>query len=127
MKSTQADLGLPATLNGQPWGSLYTKALLAQGKAMTSLIPGLAESLDMKPRELRRKNGPALAEAERVLESLLLPYLSSPQKPLMSLIMLTSHLTIMMRRHPLYSHLPKQAVYDIVCRQTASQLCLFFP
>ena len=113
--------------NGSLLVSLSTMEPKAQGKAMTSSIPGLAESLDMRPKELRRKSGPALAGAEAALELLLLRYLSKPKISEVSSILLATHLSILLRRHPQYCNLSKQSVHRIVCRLAASQLSLFYP
>src|SRR5271157_2272098 len=98
-RSIRKALALPTIPDGLNLEWRCTPARKDQGKAMTSSIPGLAESLDTRPKELRRKNGPALEAAEKEAELLLLRYLSrhSAGRVQLSLIYLTTHLSIVMR------------------------------
>ena len=70
------------------------------------------------------------AAARDLLESLLLRYLSRPKKPdgpELSTIFLSSHLAILLRRHPAYRHLTRQKIHQLVAELAGSQLGLFFP
>ena len=71
----------------------------------------------------------AVEAAEKEAELLLLRYLSrhSAGRVQLSLIYLTTHLSIVMRRQPRFEHLSKQKVHNILCRLVASQLSLFYP
>ena len=97
---------------------------------MTSSTIGLKSARIMAGRNLPAKNGLALVAARDLLESLLLRYLSKPRKqdgPALSTIFLSSHLAIVVRRHPLYQSLSRQRIHKIVAEIAGSQLSLFYP
>jgi hypothetical protein len=59
-----------------------------------------------------------------------LRYLSKPKKPdgpALSTIFLSSHLAILMRRHPSYRSLSRQRIHQLVTEIAESQLSLFYP
>ena len=64
---------------------------------------------------LRKKSGPVMDEPIELMESLLLRYLAKPKKadgPPVSTIFLSSHLAILLRRHPKFGHLSRHKIHE---------------
>src|SRR5271166_2435825 len=118
------------TRNGSTSAWPFSTALKDLQSGVTYSTPGLKGARIMAGRKLPAKNGAALVDARDLLESLLLRYLSKPKKPdgpALSTIFLSSHLAIVVRRHPAYRHLSRQKIHQLVTEIAGSQLSLFYP
>lgn len=117
------------TVSGSKLGWPSLTVPKAPHGAATSMTPGPGAA-PTTWKELRRQNGRALGEAEAVLESLLLRYLSKPLKQggaAVSSILLSSHLSLLLRRQPAFQHVSRQKIHNLVSQLCCSQLNLFYP